>query len=174
MKSTIGVYDNHELAVAAIQELKTAGFPANQISLLGHAREDRELTEEERLEAMDADHEFDKPIKIAATGLGVGAVLGPVLGVLAGVGILAVPGLGFIVGAGALAGAVAGLDAGLIGGGIISALAIARNAKHHEDRYHQHLEEGRYLVVAQGTEEEVAHAREVLHSHDRHVDLNTH
>ena len=43
MKSTIGVYDNHELAVAAIQELKNAGFPANQISLLGHAREAREL-----------------------------------------------------------------------------------------------------------------------------------
>jgi len=145
MTSTIGVYHNQQDALAAVQELKTAGFPANQLSVLGHAKGE---TEEDRLEALDADHEMDQPLKIAATGVGIGAVIGPVLGALTGLGILAIPGVGFLVGAGALAGAVAGLDAGLIGGGLISALAIARSNKVHEDKYKEHLEAGRYLVVA--------------------------
>ena len=172
MTSTIGVYTNQADALAAVQKLKQNGYPANQLSVLGHAPEDQ--TEEERLEAIDADHEFDKPLKIAATGVGIGAVVGPILGALAGIGILAIPGVGFLVGAGALAGAVAGLDAGLIGGGVISALAIARNNKHHEDRYHDHLQSGRYLVVAQGTEEEVKKAHDVLTAHEGHIELHTH
>ena len=173
MTSTIGVYDDQAAALAAISELKQAGFPANQLSLLGHAKGEAS-DDETKLESLDAEHEFDKPMKIAATGVGIGAVVGPILGALTGLGILAIPGVGFLVGAGALAGAVAGLDAGLIGGGIISALAIARNNKVHEDKYHGHLEAGRYLVVAQGSEEEVKHAHDVLASHDTHTQLDTH
>lgn len=172
MTSTIGVYHNQQDALAAVQELKDAGFPANQLSVLGHAKD--VMTEEDRLEALDSDHEFDKPIKIAATGLGIGAVVGPILGALAGIGILAIPGVGFLVGAGALAGAVAGLDAGLIGGGVISALAIARTNKLHEDKYHEHLQAGRYLVVAQGSEEELQKAHDIMEKHDMHAELNRH
>ena len=176
MKATIGVYDNQEKAVAAIQELKTAGFPANQISLLGHAKDDEKtVADVETAEAEnDDDVVFNKPMKIAAAGVGIGAVVGPVIGVLAGIGLLAIPGLGILVGAGAVAGAIAGLDAGIIGGGIISALAIANVNKHHEDKYHSALQGGRYLVVAQGTEDEVAHAKEVLHEHDQHEGLDVH
>ena len=167
MKSTIGVYDNQEKALAAITELKAAGFPANKISLLGHAKE-------EESGASEDDTAYDKPMKIAATGIGIGAVVGPIVGALAGIGLLAIPGLGLLVGAGALAGAVAGLDVGIIGGGIVSALAIAGTSGQHDDKYHGHLKEGRYLVVAQGTPEEVKHASEVLHSHDAHIDLDVH
>lgn len=172
MTSTIGVYNDQADALAAVAALKEAGYPANQLSVLGHAPE--ELTKEEKLESLDSDHEMDKPIKIAATGLGIGVVVGPILGALTGLGILAIPGVGFLVGAGALAGAVAGLDAGLIGGGVLSALAIARNNKKHEDRYQEHLQSGRYLVVAQGNEDEVKHAHDVLTGHDTHMELHTH
>jgi hypothetical protein len=168
MKSTIGVYQNQEKALAAIQQLKAAGFPANQLSLLGHAREETAAGSEE------ADREdYSKEMKIGAISVGVGAVVGPIVGALAGIGLLAIPGLGLLVGAGALASAVAGLEAGLVGGGIIGALAIAGSSDKHDD-YHEHLKEGRYLVVAQGTEDEVAQAREVLHGHDDHLNLDTH
>ncbi len=172
MTSTIGVYENQQDALAAIQQLKTAGFPASQLSILGHAKDDQ--TEEDRLEQLDSDHEMDRPIRIAATGIGIGAVVGPILGALAGLGILAIPGVGILVGAGAIAGAVAGLDAGLIGGGIISALAIARTNKHHEEKYKEHLAAGRYLVVAQGTDDELHHAHDILDAHDNHTDLEKH
>ncbi len=173
MTSTIGVYQNQQDALAAVQELKAAGFPANQLSVLGHAK-DAPHSEEDQLEALDADHEMDKPLKIAATGVGIGAVVGPILGALTGIGILAIPGVGFLVGAGALAGAVAGLDAGIIGGGLLSALAIARSNVQHEDKYREHLDAGRYLVVAQGSEEELQKAQDVMAKHDTHTELNRH
>jgi hypothetical protein len=177
MKATIGVYEDQAKAIAAIQELKAAGYPENQISILTHSKEahqPEDLGESEEGQGVDSDDVYESPMRIAATGVGIGAVVGPVLGALAGVGMLAVPGLGILVGAGALAGAIAGLDVGIIGGGIISALAIARVNKHHEDLYQEHLQEGRYLVVAQGSESEIEHAREVLNAHDEHVHLDTH
>lgn len=172
MTSTIGVYHDQADALTAVNALKAAGYTPNQLSILGHAPE--ETTEEERLEELDSDHEMDKPMKIAAIGVGLGAIIGPALGALAGVGLMAIPGVGFLYGAGALAGAVAGLDVGLIGGGIISGLAILRNNNSHEERYAKHLKEGRYLVVAQGSPEEVKHAHEVLNELATHHELETH
>jgi hypothetical protein len=177
MKATIGVYDNHDKALAAVQELKAAGFPESQISVLGHAKGEHhpeDPGENEEGEGLDSDDAYKKPMQVAATGVGISVVLGPVLGALAGVGLLAIPGLGILVGAGALAGAIAGLDVGLIGGGIITALAIARVNKHHEDLYQEHLQEGRFLVVAQGSDTEIAHAHDILHSHDEHIHLDKH
>src|SRR5690606_35335037 len=101
--------------------------PDNQISMLTHSKETEEPEEpgeSEEGEGVDSDDVFTNPMKVAATGVGIGAVVGPILGALAGVGVLAIPCLGILVGAGALAGAIAGLDVGIIGGGIISALAI--------------------------------------------------
>jgi hypothetical protein len=37
MKSTIGVYDTHDKAIAALQELKKSGYPDKLLSLLGKA-----------------------------------------------------------------------------------------------------------------------------------------
>lgn len=178
MKATIGVYDDQKAALEAIEELKKQGFPTKQISLL-HKSDAAEHHapdpgENEEGVGVDSDNAYQNPMRIAATGVGIGAVVGPILGALAGVGMLAIPGLGVLVGAGALAGAIAGLDVGIIGGGIISALAIAQVNKHHEDLYHEHLQAGRYIVVAQGSEEEIQHAQKIMHEHDEHVHLDSH
>ncbi len=177
MKATIGVYEDQAKAIAAIEELKAAGFPEKQISVLHRTKNvehPADPGENAEGEGIDSDDAYQTPMKIAATGVGIGAVVGPVLGALAGVGVLAIPGLGILVGAGALAGAIAGLDVGIIGGGIISALAIARVNRHHEELYHEHLEAGRYIVIAQGSESEIEHARDVLGGHDEHIHLDTH
>jgi len=177
MKATIGVYAEQPQALSAIQKLKEAGYPEKQISLITHNKDAHHPVEEgenEEGDGRDSDEVFGKPMRIAATGVGIGAVIGPVLGALAGVGMLAIPGLGILVGAGALAGAIAGLDVGIIGGGIISALAIANVNKHHEDLYHEHLQLGRYIVVAQGSEAEIDHAMDILSAHNEHIQLDTH
>lgn len=171
MKSTVGIYDNQEAALAAVKHLKSEGFPANKISLLSQAAEDVE-----KLEEIEEDDEkvYNKPMKIAATGLGVGAIVGPIVGALAGVGLLAIPGLGILVGAGALAGAVAGLDVGIIGGGLLSALAIAGTSKSHEDKYQEVLKKGKTLVILQGTQDEMVKANEILSSYGSHDELVIH
>jgi hypothetical protein len=177
MKATIGIYETQAKALAAVQALKSGGYPEKQISVLHraqHAPHPEEPGEAEQGAGVDSDDVYASRMKVAATGVGIGAIVGPILGALAGVGVLAIPGLGLIVGAGALAGAVAGLDVGLIGGGIISALAIAGMNKHHEEMYREHLEAGRYIVVAHGNEEQIAHARELLEAYGQHLHIESH
>jgi len=177
MKATIGIYETQSKALAAIQALKADGYPEKQISMLHraeHMPHPAEPGEAEEGPGVDSDDVYASRMKVAATGVGIGAVVGPVLGALAGVGVLAIPGLGILVGAGALAGAIAGLDAGLIGGGIISALAIASMNKHHEELYREHLEAGRFIVVAHGSDDELAHARRVLETYGEHLHLESH
>ena len=171
MKATIGVYNDHNAAIDAVTALKEDGFPEKQISILGHAKEEGESDD---APGVDSDEVWNRPAKVAATTVGISAVVGPIIGVLAGIGVLAIPGLGILVGAGALAGAITGLEAGLVGGGIISALRIAGMNKHHEDLYHEHLRQGKFIVVASGNDAEIAHAKEVLHAHDEHLHLDTH
>lgn len=161
MTATIAVYQNQQDALSAIKLLKDSGYAAHQLSILGHAQDETLPADAALLEERPF-QDLEKPMKIAATGVGIGAIAGPILGVLAGLGLIAIPGVGFLYGAGALAGAVAGLDAGLIGGGIFSALAIAQSSSHHEERYSEALKSGHYIVIAQGSEAEVKQANSLL------------
>jgi hypothetical protein len=162
MKSTVGVYEIQSDALAAVNALKAAGYSNKHVSLVGRTTaSDSEMSSEET-----------KDMNISATGLGIGAVAGSALGILTGLGLLAIPGLGILYGAGALAGAIAGLDAGLIGGGIVSALTIA--GTDNDAKYHEHLSAGRYLVVVQGTAEEVTQAHKVLDQLGTHHELSSH
>lgn len=177
MKATIGVYQDYHAAISAVKDLKAAGFSAKNVSIIGHAREDEEsvaaAADDEDLSLKTPDV-YDKPVKVAAKTMGISVIVGPILGALAGIGLLAIPGLGMIVGAGALAGAVAGLDAGLIGGGLLSAIQIAGISNEHEKAYQEHLQAGRYLVIAQGSDEEVKKAHDLLQTNGQHMLLETH
>jgi len=162
MKSLICIYDSHEKAIESIRLLKTNGFTSKHLSLLGR---------------VSADDEVEGDIKNANTavkGIGIGAVAGSAIGLLTGVGLLAIPGLGFLVGAGALAGAVAGFDFGVIGGGLISALAIGGVQKEMEAKYQKELESGKSLLIVQGDEEELENAKTILEADGTHMELNLH
>jgi len=164
MRSTIGVYDSHDKAVEAVIELKDAGFPVKQLSIIGKAQTE---VVDDQLHVMPKD-----PIKVA--GVGAGTALGATLGILTGVGLFAIPGLGFLYGAGALVGAIAGFDAGLIGGGIASVLTTVGVKDDNVKKYHDDLEAGKFIVVAHGSESEMNQAKDILHAHDTHDDLDQH
>jgi hypothetical protein len=164
MNTTIGVYATHDKAVEAIIKLKEAGFPVSQLSLMG-------LMETEKVD----EHKHvapDNPLKPA--GLGIGAVVGLTVGILTGVGVFAIPGLGFLFGAGAVAGAVAGFDFGIIGGGIATVLTTLGVKDDIAKKYHDTLAAGKFLVVAHGTDEETHKAKKLLHELDGHEALNVH
>ena len=164
MNATIGIYDNHDMAIEAIQELKDSGYPVSQLSIMGKA--ETEVVDEE----MQVSPEY--PLKLA--GLGAGTVLGTTLGILAGVGIFAIPGMGFLYGAGAIVGAIAGFDFGLIGGGIASALATVGVKDENLKKYHDALEQGKFIVIAHGNEADVNKAKDILHEHGTHKDIAVH
>ncbi len=164
MNATIGIYDNHDLAVEAVAKLKESGYPVSQLSIMGRA-------ETEVID--DKMHIMPKnPLKVA--GLGIGTVLGTTLGILTGVGIFAIPGMGLLYGAGAVVGAIAGFDFGLIGGGIASALATVGVKDENLKKYHDALDAGKFIVIAHGNEEEINKAKDLLYEHDTHEDITLH
>jgi len=164
MNSTIGVYDNHDLAVEAVQKLKDQNFPMKQLSIIGKAE----------TEVVDNEMHITPKNPIKMGGVATGTALGATLGVLTGVGMFAIPGLGFLFGAGALVGAIAGVDFGLIGGGLASVLTTVGVNHENAKKYESDLNAGHFLVVAHGNKEEVEHANAVLHEHGTHSDVTSH
>jgi uncharacterized membrane protein len=150
MNTTIGVYDTHEKAIEAVQKLKCAGFPIQQVSLIGKAVIIDDL--------MHVRH--NRRIKnIPAV---TGAILGPILGILTGVKLFAIPGLGFLFGIGAVLGALAGFSLGIVGGGVLTLIAILTIKSGAVLKYNEHIEEKGFQIIAHGNSEEVKRAKEIL------------
>jgi uncharacterized membrane protein len=150
MNTTIGVYDTHEKAIEAVQKLKCAGFPIQQVSLIGKAVIIDDL--------MHVRH--NRRIKnIPAV---IGAILGPILGILTGVKLFAIPGLGFLFGIGAVLGALAGFSLGIVGGGVLTLIAILTIKSGAVLKYNEHIEEKGFQIIAHGNNEEVKRAKEIL------------
>lgn len=162
MNTIVGVYESHDDAVGAVKALEGAGYATKNISLVSKA----EIVNDHI--HVKSDH------KVETAEVGVGIAAASVIGILTGVGIFAIPGLGFLYGAGALVGAFAGFDAGIIGSGIVSILTSIGINQVMAAKYEKHLNEGKYLVFVHGDEKEIKHAHEVLHTLDLQLELDTH
>ena len=150
MNTIAGVYASHEKAIEAVQELKRAGYPVEQVSLIGKAVIIDDL--------MHVRH--NRWIK--NTPAIIGAILGPIVGLLTGIKIFTIPGLGFLFGIGPLLGALAGFSLGIAGGGVLSLVAILVIKSRSLLKYHEHLEEKGFQVIAHGTTEEGNKAKVIL------------
>ena len=111
--AVFGIYQNREMAERSVADLLAAGFSSDDISVLlpDHAGT-RAFAHEKGTKAPEG----------AATGVTAGGAVGGALGLLAGIGMLAIPGVGPLIAAGPIMGALAGLGAGGAVGGIIGAL----------------------------------------------------
>jgi len=159
MKTTIAVYDSHDKALDAVTALKNAGFPVKNVSLVGQA----ELVN---------DHLHSKTLEdVSAAPISVGVLAGAALGVLTGVGLFAIPGLGFLYGAGAIVGAFAGLDAGLLGGVAVSVFELFGLKRGHTEKYEALIKAGNFLVIAQEDDTHAKDASAILTQHGGHLEI---
>jgi uncharacterized protein (TIGR02271 family) len=111
--TVVGLFHNQADAERAIQRLKQAGFSEDQIGVAIKDRQQQDkLVEGTGTQAAEG----------AATGAIGGGVLGGVIGLLAGVGALAIPGVGPIIAGGTLASTLAGAGIGAAAGGLLGAL----------------------------------------------------
>ena len=151
MKTTIGVYDTHEKALNAIRELKKSGVRTDKLSLVGKAE-------------MANHHIYVKDNQgIKGASISLGKVTDSVLEVLSGAGTFAIPGQGFLFGAGALVAVFAGLDMGIISGGIAGILNSLLDVETSDAAgYTEQINEGKFLVVSEGDEYPVKYAKRVL------------
>lgn len=149
MKKSISVFDSHDQAVRALEELRESGIDMSKVSLVGHA------------EVVD-DHVHVKSNKaLVAAPVAVGSVLGTTLGVLTGVGLFAIPGLGILFGAGAIVGALAGFQVGVVTGGLTTIL-VDLGVKEDHIEYEQHLKQGRFLLFYDGSDDELDHLERII------------
>src|SRR6201987_217472 len=101
--AVFGIYSTYEGVESAVDVLKSAGFRNTDISVLFP----------ENTGTKDFAHEKGTKAPEGATAGGTtGAILGGALGWLAGIGALAIPGLGPFIAAGPIVAALAGVGAG--------------------------------------------------------------
>jgi hypothetical protein len=137
-KSVFCIARDEAQACQIVDNLKSAGFPNNDISvLLPDKTGTREFAHEKGTKAPEG----------AITGVGTGGVLGGVLGWLAGIGALAIPGIGPFIAAGPIMAALSGAAIGATAGGVVGALVGMGIPEYEAKRYEARLREGRILIA---------------------------
>jgi hypothetical protein len=153
-KVVYGIYPTELSAENAVDALKDAGFRNTDISVLFQDnRGTKDFAHEKGTKAPEG----------AATGAGSGMVIGGALGWLAGIGALAIPGLGPFIAAGPIMGLLGGMGAGGAIGGIAGALIGMGIPEYEAKRYEGRIKEGGVLMsVHCDSDEWVKRAKEIL------------
>src|SRR5438094_1261328 len=135
--AVFGIYPNRTSVESAVDALKTAEFRNSDISVLFP----------ENSGTKDFAHEkHTKAPEGATTGAGSGVVLGGTLGWLAGIGALAIPGVGPFIAAGPIMGALAGAGVGGAVGGLVGALVGMGIPEYEAKRYEGRVRQGGVLL----------------------------
>jgi len=135
--AVFGIYATPDQAESAVDRLRAAGFRATDISVL--------IPENVGTKELSHEKHSKAPEGIAA-GVTSGAVLGGALGWLAGIGALAIPGLGPFIAAGPIVAALAGVGAGAAVGGVAGALIGLGIPEFEAKRYEGLLKHGGILL----------------------------
>jgi hypothetical protein len=136
-KAVFGIYVNQLDVENAVHGLKLAGFRSTDISILFPDNSGtKDLAMERNTKAPEG----------TAAGAGSGAVVGGILGWLAGLGALAIPGLGMVVAAGPIMGLLSGIGVGGVLGGIAGALVGLGTPEYEAKRYEGRIRRGGTLL----------------------------
>jgi hypothetical protein len=136
-KAILCIAKSEDQALRIINDLKAAGFSNNAISVLLPDREGtRDFAHETHTKAPEG----------AATGAVAGGVAAGVLGWLAGIGSLAIPGVGPLIAAGPIMAALGGAAAGGAAGGLVGALVGFGIPEYEAKQYEGKLRSGNVLI----------------------------
>ena len=145
---------NDGQAIRIVKRLQRSGFAPSDVSVLhpdGHS-------------AHDVAHiNSTKAPEGAAAGAGTGAILGGAVGWLAGVGLLAIPGVGPFIAAGPILATLSGLALGGTMGGLAGAMVGMGIPEYEAQQYEGKLRQGHILIsVHTESAEESERVREIL------------
>ncbi|ALA58695.1 general stress protein [Nitrospira moscoviensis] len=153
-KALFGIARTQAEAAAIIERLHAAGFHSSDVSILAPQNQGGEgLSIDKQTKALEG----------TATGASAGGVLGGLVGLLAGIGTLAVPGLGILVAAGPLLATLSGIGIGASVGGLAGGLIGLGIPEYEAKRYEGHLEQGGILVSVHCKDEtDIERAKDIL------------
>jgi hypothetical protein len=152
--AVFGIYATPATAEAAVDHLLSKGFTNGDISVL--------LPDDESTKAF-AHEKHTKAPEGTATGVTTGGVVGGTLGLLAGIGALAIPGVGPLIAAGPIMATLAGVGVGGAVGGLVGALVGMGIPEFEAKRYEGAVKDGGTLLsVHCSTSEEIDAAKQSL------------
>ena len=152
--AVFGIYKSRAQAERAVDSIATAGFTHNAISvLLPDSQSSKEFAHEKNTKAPEG----------ATAGATTGGAVGGTLGLLAGIGALAIPGVGPFIAAGPIMAALAGVGVGGAVGGLIGALVGMGIPEYEAKRYEGRVKDGGILLsVHCNSSDEVSKAKGML------------
>jgi hypothetical protein len=135
--AVFGIYRDQLGVEEAVNALRAAGFRNTDISVLFPENQGtKDFAHEKHTKAPEG----------TATGAGTGAVIGGTLGWLAGIGALAIPGVGPLIAAGPIVAALTGVGVGGAVGGVTGALIGMGIPEYEAKRYEGRVKEGGILL----------------------------
>ena len=145
-QAVVGIVPSFAVADHLVNDLTASGFANSEISILGPDNPGSQLAYEKHTKAPEG----------ASTGAAAGGVIGGALGLLAGIGAIAIPGVGPFIAAGpimaALSGAAVGGTVGGVSGGLIGLGIPEFEAKQYEGQ----LNDGNILVSVHAEDHDLA------------------
>jgi len=153
-RAVFGIYPNTTTAESAVARLLAAGFSNNDVSvLMSDVGGTKDFAHQKATKAPEG----------TAVGVTTGGVVGGTLGLLAGIGALAIPGVGPLIAAGPIMGALAGLGVGGAVGGLVGALVGMGIPEYEAKRYEGRVKDGGVLLsVHCDTSNEISRAKDLL------------
>src|SRR3954466_12743072 len=153
-KSVFGIAKSYSQAERIVEDLQTAGFSPSEISVLmpdTHGRHDMGHVK------------ATKAPEGATTGATTGGGVGGVIGLLAGIGALAIPGVGPLIAAGPIMAALSGTAVGATTGGLVGGLIGLGIPEIEAKRYDQKLRNGNFLIAVDARDsDQVDRAKEIF------------
>lgn len=167
MAETIfGLFEDKKTAEGAVNELKTNGYEAKDISIIMREEKDAESVEPNTGENV---------AEGAATGAVTGGVIGGLAGLFVGIGAITIPGIGAILIGGPLAAllgltgiaatTVSGAATGALAGGLVGALVGLGLSEDDARVYEEKIKSGGVLLAVPTLGEEAKGPEQILRDH---------
>jgi hypothetical protein len=152
--AVFGIYQSVEQAERAVDALVLASFSNSDVSvLLPDSQSSKDFAHEKHTKAPEG----------TTTGVAAGGTIGGTLGLLAGIGALAIPGVGPFIAAGPIMGALAGIGVGGAVGGLVGALIGMGLPEYEAKRYEGRIKDGGVLLsVHCSSSDAVTRAKDIL------------
>ena len=153
MKTIVGLFDDFAQAKSAALELESAGISHEDISVVANNETNQHVVNAEGRSGHAVGHDAK-----------VGAEIGGVAGLLMGLTAFAIPGFGWIAGAGWLAGMIMGAGVGAVAGGLVGLLTHVGVPAEDASYYTEGVRRGGTLIAVRAEEADVARISQILNT----------
>ena len=163
MRTVAHLYDSYDTAQGVVTELERAGFSHDDVSLVANQAATTAST------TTAASPATTDTASATGTGAGTGASIGTIVGggagLLAGIGALAIPGVGPVIAAGWLIATLTGAGAGAAAGGLLGSLTGAGVSDENAHVYAEGVRRGSTLVTVRVDDARATEAEAIMSRH---------